>query len=83
MIPLRNKELLIKYLNDGYTILEACKAAQVSKASLYRFFKTNPSFKEDVEKAIFKSKDESKEIQEQVKERKMQEVKGIINRRRI
>lgn len=82
MIPLRNKELLIKYLKDGYTIMEACKAAQVSKASLYRFFKTNPGFKDDVESVIFKANDESLKIKKQVEARKMQELKDLINRKK-
>lgn len=82
MIPLRNKELLIKHLSEGYTILEACKAAQVSKASLYRFFKTNPGFKEDVERAVFKANDESEKIQKQVEERKMKDIRDILNRKK-
>lgn len=81
MIPLRNKELLIKHLTEGYTIVEACKAAQVSKASLYRFFKSNPGFKEDVDQAIFKANDETKEITKDVEKRNMENVRKIIMRR--
>lgn len=82
MIPLHNKELLIKNLKKGYTILEACTASQISKASLYRLFKTQPGFKTDVEKAIFEAKDISKEIDKKVKERNLDKIKGIINRKR-
>lgn len=82
MIPLHNKELLIQNLKKGYTILEACKASQVSKATLYRLFKSQPSFKADVEKAIFEAKDVSKEIDREVARRNMDKVKGIIARKR-
>lgn len=82
MIPLHNKELLIKNLKAGYTIIEACKASQVSKATLYRLFKEQPGFKADVEKAIFEAKDVSKEIEAQVQQRNMDKIKGIINRKR-
>lgn len=82
MIPLQNKELLIKNLKAGYTILEACKASQVSKASLYRLFKTQPGFKADVERAIFEAKDVSKQIDIEVQKRNMDKIKGIINRKR-
>lgn len=78
MIPLHNKELLIKYLSEGYTIIEACTAAQISKASLYRLFKEQPGFKTEVEKAIFKAHDRSEEIQKQVAERNMDNLKKMI-----
>lgn len=82
MIPLYNKELLINNLKKGYSILEACKASQVSKASLYRLFKVQPGFKADVEKAIFQAKDVSKEIDKEVEKRNLDRIKGIINRKR-
>lgn len=82
MIPLRNKELLIQNLAKGYTIQEACAASQVSRASLYRLFKEQPGFKEDVEQAIFKAKDKSKEIDKMVEKRNMEKIKGLINRKR-
>lgn len=82
MIPLHNKELLIKNLKKGYTILEACKASQVSKATLYRLFKSQPGFKADVEAAIFHAKDVSKEIDREVEKRNLLKIKGIINRKR-
>lgn len=82
MIPLYNKELLIKYLQEGYTIIEACQAAQVSKASLYRLFKEQPGFKADVDRALFKAKDVSADIQAQVEARKMEELKGMITKKK-
>lgn len=82
MIPLHNKELLIQNLKKGYTIIEACEASQVSKASLYRLFKSQPGFKTDVEKAIFEAKDKSAEIDREVERRNMDKLKGIINRKR-
>ena len=83
MIPLRNKELLIEHLRAGYTIVEACEASQVSKASLYRFFKTNPGFKEDVERAIFEA-NAKKELQvKAIEERNMAELKKIVLRKKI
>lgn len=81
MIPLRNKELLITYLKRGYTIAEACEAAQVSKASLYRLFKTQPGFKDDVEGAIFQARDTSKEIEREVAKRNMAKVKEIVTKK--
>lgn len=82
MIPLHNKELLIKNLKKGYTILEACKASQISKASLYRLFKTQPGFKADVERAIFEANDKSAEIDKEVEKRNMERTKALINRKR-
>lgn len=82
MIPLHNKELLIKNLQKGYTIMEACEASQVSKASLYRLFKTQPGFKADVERAIFEANDKSAQIDREVEKRNMDRIKGIINRRK-
>lgn len=82
MIPLRNKELLIEYLKQGASIQEACEAAQVSRASLYRLFKDQPGFKDDVEGAIFASKDKTKEIQKKVAERNMELVKQIVLKRK-
>lgn len=82
MIPLHNKELLIQNLKKGYTIIEACKASQVSKASLYRLFKTQPGFKADVEKAIFEANDKSAQIDREVEKRNMEKVKDLINKRR-
>lgn len=81
MIPLRNKELLIEKLKAGYTILEACAASQISKASLYRLFKTQPGFKEDVERAIFEAHDKSKEIDKEVEKRNMDKLKGLVLKR--
>lgn len=82
MIPLHNKELLIKNLEAGQSIVEACQTSQVSKASLYRLFKTQPGFKEDVDRAMFKG---TQKVQVQIKkleDKNMEELKKIINRRR-
>lgn len=75
MIPHRNRDIFIEKLLEGYTILEACKLSQISKASLYRMFKETPAFKVEAENAIFKAKDA-------INQREIEKIRKIVQRRR-
>lgn len=61
MIPLENKELLINKLEEGMTLQQACRAAKVPRASLYRLFKDFPAYKELIDKTIEKTKKKKEE----------------------
>lgn len=82
MIPLHNKELLIENLRKGYSIIEACEASQVSKASLYRLFKTHPGFKEDVERAIFEANEKKDTRVKEIEKQGLEDIKKIVLRKR-
>jgi hypothetical protein len=48
MIPQSNRELLIKNLQKGMSMTDACKASDISKDTLYRIFEYQPDFKKKV-----------------------------------
>lgn len=85
MIPTKNKDILISKLRSGYTILEACKASQISKATLYRHLK-DPQFKEIFDDAIFYANtkiDTAKEkVQQETDQKNWEELKKIVLKKR-
>lgn len=82
MIPSRNKDLLIQFLEKGATIQEACKAAQISKPTLYSLFKSNPDYRKAADEAIFKAKDKTQEVIKDIQKRNMDMVKQMIIKRK-
>lgn len=81
MIPARNWDILINRLRAGDTILEACAASQVSKASLYRMLR-DPSFRDIFDEAIFYGNSRKDAAKKEIEERKMDHLKKIVLRKR-
>lgn len=81
MIPNKNKDILISKLRLGYTILEACEASQISKATLYRHLK-DPQFKDIFDEAIFYANSKIDTAKEKVQEKNWEEMKKIALRKR-
>ncbi len=52
MIPLPNREKLLKLVREGSDIRNACKESEISKSSLYRYFAEFPSYKKEVYDAM-------------------------------
>ncbi|MES2225016.1 MAG: hypothetical protein V4478_03445 [Patescibacteria group bacterium] len=52
MIPLENRNYLIKKLKEGMDIRNACDAAKISRPQLYACYKELPEFKSKVELTI-------------------------------
>lgn len=82
MIDLHSKNLLIKHLEEGYSIVDACKLSGISKASLYRLFKEQPGLKIDVENATKKGTQKLVVHVQKMEEKSMEEIRKIINRRK-
>lgn len=52
MLPVEQRNLLIKNLKAGFDIRNACDRCQISRASLYQHYKSDPEFKSKVQKTI-------------------------------
>lgn len=81
MIPNKNKDILIEKLREGYSIIEACKTSQISKATLYRHLK-DPQFKDMFDEAVFMGNAKIDKAKVEVAERNLAEAKKIVLRKR-
>jgi hypothetical protein len=52
MIPLENRNYLIKRLKAGWDIRQACSDAKITRSVLYKYFKEFPAFRAEVDKTI-------------------------------
>lgn len=82
MIPTKNWDILINRLRLGDTILEACAASQISKPTLYRRLGADYNFKEIFDEAIFHANTKIDIAKEKIAEKKMEDLKKIVLRKR-
>lgn len=79
MIPERNKDLFIESIADRMTFEEACLAAQISRATLFRFLKTDSEFKNRYDATLFEVK---RNAQKKADDENMKRLKDLIKRRK-
>lgn len=82
MIPLENKEQLIKKLEEGYELKDAQVLAKIPKTSLYRLFREQPGFRVDVDEAIKKGTNKLEVKVKDIEKLNLEEIRKIINRRK-
>lgn len=85
MIPSKNKDIFINKIRAGYTILEACNEAQISKATLYRHLK-DPQFKDIFDEAVFyanaKIGTAKEKAKKEAEQKNWEDLKKIVLRKR-
>lgn len=79
MIPARNKELFLRNVADGMTLEEACVASQISKPSVFRFFKADPAFRSKYDDILFWRR---KTAQDKSDDEGMARLKAMITKRK-
>ncbi len=52
MLPIEKRNILIKNIKAGWDIRNSCDRSQISRSSLYQYYKEDPEFKIKVQKTI-------------------------------
>lgn len=82
MIPLSNREKLIKLLNRGLDIRAACAEAKITRSNLYKYFKDFPAYRIEIDEAVKSFKEKQNAQLEKAAAEGLAKIKEIVFKRR-